>query len=188
MGTNLVHVLTIIGCAAAEVEAACDELLLRRVGRDPDSYGSDDWTDQDHRDLAKLCETLIGAAHHLPVLYSDRYLDGWSSGGLQLDLLGWPDSRRRVICGDGFDLAFYPSRDREAFLMRIKNGRRTKPYREQLERRWHLDRLKEAIESASWLDAPSLVVSINQLLGPTRFDEEIAAALRTPIGLAGPTG
>jgi len=178
MSTNFVHVLTVIGEAASEVESACDDLLGRRVESESNSYSSDDWSDRDHCDLAELCETLVGTSHHLPVLYSARYLDGWSTGGLQYAPLEWPDGRERLILGDRYDLAFYPSRYRDTFLPRLKAMRRRKVYREQSEYRWHADHMKEAIEAALWLDAPFLVLAISQFLEPTRHDEDIKAALR----------
>ena len=176
MSTNFVHVLTVIGKAASKVESACDELLGRRVERDAGSFGSDDWSMRDHRDLAGLCEALIGQAERLPILYAARYLDGWSSGGLRALLLEWPDARRRLILGGGYDLAYYPSRDRNATLAQIRVLGRTKAARENHEERWHLGHLKDAIESALWLDVPFLVVTICQNLGPTRHVEDIEAA------------
>ncbi len=183
MSTTHVHVWSVIGDAASDIESACDELLGRRVGREPGSFGGEDWSARDHRDLAALCEALIGMAQHFPILYSARYLDGWSTGALRGLGWDWPDSRPRLICGDGYDLAYYPSRDRESFLAQIKSVRRTKLYREHPEERWYVDHLNEAIKAPLWLDLPFLVVVIGQILGPTRHDEEIQAALRMRIEL-----
>jgi hypothetical protein len=181
MSTSLVHVLTIVGKAAQDVEAACNELLGRRIERSSNSFGTDDWSDRDHKDIVKFCTQLLDAVRDLPVLYYAQYLDAWSVADSRFFLLEWPDGRRRQICGANYGMVFYPSRQRDALLAQIKKKRRTKLYRTQTEDRRYLDHLKDAIEDALWLEAPFLVVSISQCLGPSRQDDEIKAALDLPI-------
>jgi len=182
MSTSLVHLLTIIGKAARDVEAACNELLRRRVEHSPKSFGSDDWSDQDHKDIEKFCVHLLGAAHDLPVLYYAQYLDARTVADCRFSLLESPEGRRLQICGAGYGIAFYPSGHCESVLTQIEKKRRTKLYRTWTEDRWYLDHLKDAIEAALWLEAPFLVVSISQCLGPSREDDGIKAALELPIG------
>lgn len=206
MSTSIVHVLTFIGRSAKSVEAACEELLSRRsttnrsnrrtttqgnycvdllgkVDRQPNVYGSDDWSAVDHKDIADFCVTLINAARDLPVLYYAQYLDGWSVGNSMLWLLEWPDGRRCQICGSEYGLSFYPSEHGPDLLAQIKKKRRMKFYRTQSEDRWYLNQVQEAIDYALGLQADFLVVSISQCLGPSRLDEEVKAALETQIGL-----
>lgn len=178
MSTNLVHVLTAIGDHSAWVEAECDSLLAKRVGQDPRSYGTDDWSDQDRREIDEFCKTLIASARDLPILYYAAYIDGWSMAGMQYRLLEWSDGARRQICGDEHDLAYYPFAFRDDLLSQIKAARRRKFYRTQTEDRWYLDHVRDAIDSALWLEAPFLVVSVTEYLGPTRHDEDIRAALK----------
>jgi hypothetical protein len=184
MSTSIVHVLTVIGNGAKEVEAACEQLLAKRVERHPTEYGSDDWSERDLKAIEDLCSALIEAARDLPVVYYAQYIDAWSVADSRFRLLEWPDGRRRQIYGSGFGMAFYPSTFCQDILAQIKRFRRRRLYRNQAEDRWFLDQMKEAIEAALWLRAPFLVVSISQCLGPSREDEEIKAALDTPLGLA----
>jgi hypothetical protein len=121
---------------------------------------------------------LIEASRDLPFLYGASYIDG---NFMYFHLLEWPDDKTRLICGDPFSIAFYPSLFCEDILTQIKSDRRCKFYRENQENRWYLERIKDAIESALWLQAPFLVVSISQCLGPTRYDEEIKAALKSHV-------
>ena len=181
MSTDLVHFLTVIGDAASGVEEACEELLGRRVEVEPHCYGSEDWSGRDHLDLADLCVTLLAAARSLPVLHHSQFLDGWSTGGLALGLPEWPDGRRRVICGDGYDLTYYSSSCRETFASQLRSRRRTKIYRTSSETRQYWDHLKEAFDTPRWLDRPFLVAVIHQCLGPTRHDEDIEAMLSAPL-------
>jgi hypothetical protein len=189
MSTNLVHVLTAIGDHSAEIEAGCDTLLAKRVEQDPRSYGTDDWSDQDRQEIDKFCKTLIASARDLPILYYATYLDGWSMAGAQYRLLEWPDGVWRQICGDSYDLAYYPFAFRDDLLSQIKACRRRKFYREQAEDRWYLDQIRNAIGDALWLEAPFLVVSVTEWLGPTRHDEDIRAALKAQaMGRTGARG
>jgi hypothetical protein len=183
MSTSLVHVLTVIGKGATQVEAACEELRGRRVERDPQLYGSDDWSERDHRDIDDLCVALLRASRKLPVYYYAQYLDSWSIGRSMYRLLDWPDGMKRLILGSAFSLVFYPSRYSQEFLAQIKRRRRTKLYRNQREDRWYLDQVKEAFESALWLEDNFIVVSIDECIEPSRYDDEIKAALESPIDL-----
>jgi len=182
MSTSLVHVLTVIGKGAVQVEAACEELLSRRVARGP-GYGSLDWTDRDHEDLEHLCVALINAARNLPVLYYAQYLDPWTVGNSMFQLMKYSDGRMRRICGSDFDLVFYPSRFSKEFLHEIDRWRQTEDYRKQSEDRWYLDHVGEAIASVLWLDGRFLVLSISETLGASRLDDEVQAALEVPIQL-----
>lgn len=179
MSTNLVHVLTVIGDYADEVEEACDALLAKRVEQEPGCYGTEDWSDRDRRAIDAICKPLIVAARGLPMLYYAAYVDGWSMAGQQHHLLEWPDGVRRQLCGDEHDLAYYPHAFRDDLLSQIKSARRCKFYRENAESRWYLDHIREAIDAALWLNAPFLVVSITEFLGPTRHNEDIEASLTT---------
>jgi hypothetical protein len=181
MSTSLVHVLTVIGDGASATEAACEELLSRRIECDEGAYGSDDWSKEDHRVIEALCRSLIGAAHSLPIVYYSRYLDGSTVADSRFSLLQWPDERRRQISGDWFGVAFYPSQFREDLLAQISKCRRRRHYRDQNENRWYLEQLREALSFATWVESPSLVVSISQVLGPSRGDEEILDAVESPI-------
>lgn len=177
MSTNLVHVLTVIGKAARQVHAACEELLGRRVERHPKSYGSEDWSEAHHKAIEEFSLSLINTAPDLPILYYARYLDSWDVADSRFSLLQWPDGRRRQICGDLFGLVFYPSEFCQSLLAQIKTLRRKKLYRKQYIYRWFLDHVREALLSALWLEAPFLVVSISQCLGPSRDDEQIRQSL-----------
>jgi hypothetical protein len=183
MSTSLVHILTIVGNGAGEAEAACEELLGRQVERHPKRYGSDDWSERDHEDIAAFCQTLVRVARELPVVYYAQYLDGWSVANSMFRLLQCPDGKRRWVCGDQFSFVFYPSIFSQYFLSAIKRMRRTKMYRTQAEDRWYLDRVSEATESALWLRAQFLVVSVSECIGGSRLDEDLKAALETPIAL-----
>ena len=90
MSTSIVHVLAVIGKGAEQVESACEELLGRRKERHPKEYGSDDWSEQDHKDIEKFCVALVRASRELPVLYCAQYLDSWSVADSQFSLLEWP--------------------------------------------------------------------------------------------------
>ena len=182
MSTSLVHFLTIVGEASQDVETACNELLGRRVERSPKSFGSDDWSGRDHKDIEEFCLHLLDTALNLPVLYYAQYLDAWTVADWRFSLLEWSDGRRLQICGAGYGIAYYPSGQCDSLLAQIKKKQRTKLYRTQTEDRWYVDHLKDAIETALWLEAPYLVVSISQCLGPSREDDEIKAALNLPIG------
>jgi hypothetical protein len=184
MSTSVVHLLTIIGKASQDVEAACRDLLDRRVARSP-GYGSDDWSAEDHTDIESFCVRLISAAYELPVLYYAQYIDAWSVADSRYRLVDWPDGQRLQVCGSNYGLVFYPSQYRESFLSQIKKRRQTRLYRKQAEYRWYFDHLNEAIQAAGWLQAMSLVVSISRCLGASRHDDEIKAALHLPIGPPG---
>ena len=183
MSTNLIHVLTIVGTGARQVEDACEALLRRRRVRRDNGYGSDGWSKADHKRIQVLCDALISAAHELPVLYSAQYLDSWSVADSRFEMLKWPDRRRRQLCGDANGLVFYPSAFRANLLRQIERLRRTKRYRSQEEARWFVDQVREALRAPEWLKAPFLVVAISQCLGGSRLDEEIRAALTKPIRL-----
>jgi hypothetical protein len=184
MSTSLVHLLTIVGKASLEVEAACNEILSRRIERSSKEFGSDDWSDQDREDFAELCVYLLDAAHELPVLYYAQYLDTRSVADSRWCFLEWPDGIRRQVYGDDYGMAFYPSCHCDALLAEIRKKRRTKAFRTQTEFRWYLERLKDAVEDALWLHSPFLVVSISKCLGPSRCDDGIRAALDKPISRA----
>jgi hypothetical protein len=47
MSIGLIHIITVVGKPAEQVEAACDELLTRRVERNPRFYGTEDWSEAD---------------------------------------------------------------------------------------------------------------------------------------------
>lgn len=181
MGTHLVHILTIIGKASVEAEIICDDLLGRRVSRSSGSYGTDDWSDEDHGKLATFCEFLISKAEKLPVLYYAKYLDPWSSCAEAMSI-NQPDGKRRVIFGKDYDMAFYPYCFRHNLMDHIKTRSTDDAIRTQPERRWYLNHLNEATETALWLDAPFLVVTVSQVLGPSRHDEEIEESLELPLG------
>jgi hypothetical protein len=181
MSTSLVHVLTIIGKGAIEVEAACQELLARRIQQHPTGHGSSDWTENDHQALEQLCMSLVNASRNLPVLYYAQYLDPWTVADSRFHLLQWPDARRLHICGSTFGLAFYPSRFSHDFLEEIEKLRHAEFYHSQAEDRWYLDHVKEAIDTALWLEDKFLVVCISECIGPTRHDEEIKASLDSSI-------
>jgi hypothetical protein len=183
MSTSIVHVLAVIGKGAEQVESACEELLGRRKERHPKEYGSDDWSEQDHKDIEKFCAALVRASRELPVLYYAQYLDSWSVGDMQFRLLEWPDGKRRQIGGSNFGVVFYPSRYSNEFLAQIKRWRRRRVYRNQAEDRWYLDHIREAIEDALWLDSSFLVVSISECIDASRQDEEIRESLDKPIDL-----
>jgi hypothetical protein len=172
--------LTIIGESAATVENACEELLSRRVEKHPDSHGTDDWSESDHRDTEALCRRLITVARDLPVVYYAQYLDAWENE-TRFSRVGWPDQRYRHVWGSPFSLAFYPSKHGEALMSEIKRRRRTKLWRTESEVRWYLEHLHEAIRSAMWLKERFVVVAVNELLGASRYDEEIKAALHLPL-------
>ena len=178
MSTSLVHVLTIIGNAAQDAEAVCEELLARRKPRAGGGYGSSDWSAQDHADIQAFCLRLIAAAHELPILYYAQYLDPWTVADSRFALLPWPDERRRLFCGGDHGIAFYPAQIADAILGQIAEN----APRAQREDRWYLDQLKNAIEAALWLKAPFLVVAISRCLGGSRQDDEIKAALDLPLG------
>ncbi len=183
MSTSLVHVLTVIGKGAKQVEAACEELRGRRVERHTQRYGSDDWSERDHRDIDDLCVALLRASRKLPVYYYAQYLDSWSIASSMFSLLEWPDGMKRLIYGSAFNLAFYPSRYSQEFLAQIKRRRRTKLYRTQVEDRWYLDRVKEAFEGTLWLERKFVVASIDEWIEGSRHDDDIKAALESPIDL-----
>jgi hypothetical protein len=185
MSTSLVHILTVIGKAAVDVEAACENMLGGRVERHSRNYGygSDDWSEADQKAAQRLSSALINAAPELPIVYYAQYLDSWSVADSRFRLLDWPDGRKRQICGDMFGMVFYPSEFCQALLTQIKRLRRRKLYRDQAEDRWFLDHMREALQAALWLEKPFLVVSISKWLGPSRQDEEIRAALDLPIEL-----
>jgi hypothetical protein len=183
MATSLVHVLTIIGKAAEEVEAVCEEMLGRRIQQRATSYGSTDWTARDHEDLNRLCTGLVNAARKLPILYYAQYLDSWSVADARFQPVKWLDGRRRQICGSHHGLVFYPSKFAQDFIEQIGRLRNSQIYQNQTEDRWYLDRLKEAIDAALWLQARFLVVSFSEVIGPSRDDDEIRAALEASIGL-----
>ena len=185
MSTSIVHVLTVIGKAATEVEAACVELLGRRIESDSKNEGSFDWSAADHQALEDLCVALIRASRELPVLYCAQYLDCWTVADSRFCILDWPDERRRQIYGSAYGLAFYPSKFSLDLLTQIKKCRRRRFYRNQSEDRWFLDQMKEAIEAALWLESPFLTVSISECLCPSRHDEEIKASLKKSIVLPG---
>ena len=84
----------------------------------------------------------------------------------------WPDGRRRHICGDQFGLVFYPSAFCQELLAQIRAFRKRRLYREQSEDRWFIDHIFEALHSALRLEAPFLIVSISQCLGPSRYNDE----------------
>jgi hypothetical protein len=184
MSTSIVHILTVIGKGAEQVEAACDELLGRRVPADSIGYGSDDWSETDHKDIEHLCRALMRGARKLPILYNAQYLDSWSIGSSQFRLLDWPDHKERLICGANFNLAYYPGHFSQDLLTQIKNWRRKRVYRIQAEDRWYLDHVREAMEVARWLDARSVVVSIDELIGASRLDVEIKESLQSSIDLS----
>jgi hypothetical protein len=185
MSTCIVHVLTIIGDSATEVEAACEDLLGRRHKPDDNGYGSDDWSKTDRNAIESLGSALISAARNLPVLHYAQYLDGWSVADSRFNLLKWPDGKRRQICADSVGMVFYPSGFSQDLLAQIGQLRRMELYRNQREDRWFVDQMSEAIEDALWLEAPFLVVSISECLGGSRHDEEIRAALNASIKLHG---
>src|SRR5262249_53589745 len=137
----------------------------------------------DHEAIAYFCVSLINVVHQLPILYSAQYLDGSSVADSQFRLLEWPDGRKRLINGTRFGVVYYPSEFVQDLLTQIKKYRRRKFYRHQTEDRWFLDHIGEAIQSAQWLDASFLVLSISQHLGPSRLDEEIRAALDLSLHL-----
>jgi hypothetical protein len=184
MSTSLVHILTVIGRGAADAEAACEELLCRRIQRRPRSYGSEDWTERDYKDIEHLCQALVKAARKLPVHYYAQYLDPWTVADSIFGLLKWPDGRRRQICGACFGLAFYPSRFAHEVLAEIEGLRLTEVFRSQAEDRWFLEHVKEAIDSALWLRDRFLVVCVSEVIGPSRHDDEVKAALELPLGLS----
>jgi hypothetical protein len=183
MSTSFVHVLTVIGNGAKTVEAACEELLGRRVERHTPGYGSDDWSERDHKDIDDLCVALVRASRKLPVYYYAQYLDSWSVFSSMYSQLEWPDGKKRLICGSAFNLVFYTSRYSEEFLAPIKR-RRTKRYRTPVEDRWYLDRVKEAFEATLWLEGNFVVVSFDECIEGSRLDDDIKAALQSPIDLA----
>jgi hypothetical protein len=183
MSTSLVHVLTVIGRGAQEVEATCDELLGRRVERHPAGYGSGNWTDSDHADIERFCVTLTNAARQLPVLYYAQYLDSWSVGWSQFRLLRCADGVRRQICGSDFGVVYYPSRFCADLLAQVQKWRRKRAYRDQAEDRWYLDHVKEALAVGLNMQVPFLVVSVSQGLGGSRYREEILAALDRAFNL-----
>jgi hypothetical protein len=185
MSTSLVHVLTLIGKGAHETEKECEELLRRRVEVEAGAYGSDDWPDTAHRDIERLCLLLVKAAYSLPVVYYAQYVDGWTVADSIFSLLEWPDGCRRHICGDMFGVAFYPSQFRENLLTQITKSRKRRHYREYDENRWYLNHVQEALAAFSWVDGPSLVVSISQTLGPSRSDDDIFGSLEHPIAFTG---
>lgn len=181
MSTNLLHILTAIGDGAAEIQAVCDDLLGKRVQQEPGCRSTEDWSDRDREATDRFCEALIGSARELPILYYASYVDGWNTADQRFHLLEWPDGAMRQIYGDDYGVAYYPGTFREALLAQIKTARRRKYYRDQPEDRWYLEHINDAIESASWLQAPILVVAISQFLGPSRYNEEIEAALKSRI-------
>ena len=152
MSTNIVHVLTVIGKAANEVEAVCEELLSRREERRAGEFGTDDWSERQHEEIRAFCKSLIGASRELPVHYYAQYLDGWSVADSRFMLLDWPDGKRRQIFGTEHGIAFYPSDCCQSVLEQIAKWRRRKVYRTQTEDRWYLDHMREAIQAALWLE------------------------------------
>src|SRR5262245_59876303 len=126
MSTSLVHVLTVIGKAASEVEAACEDLLGRRVQHHANSYGTDDWSPVDHEAIAGFCTSLLKHVSKLPILYYAQYLDTWSVADSRFRLLEWSDGRKRQIYGASFGVVFYPSEFSENLLAQVKKYRRRK--------------------------------------------------------------
>lgn len=59
MATSLVHVLTIIGRAAQDVESVCENLLAKRNPREHNGHGSDNWSTDDHVEIEYFCPNLI---------------------------------------------------------------------------------------------------------------------------------
>lgn len=180
MSTSIVHVMTIAGDTASEIEAACESLLNRRVPCDENSFGSDDWAPADQPAIKAFCLSLIRSAHSLPIVYYSQFLDAWTTADSRFSWLEWPDGRRRQIAGDWFGIAFYPSEFSDDLLAQLARFRRSKAYRTQSEDRWFLDHMREAISSALWLETPFLVVAISQHLGPGRTDDEILAFINNP--------
>lgn len=181
MSTSLVHFITVAGRASLDLEVACTELLTRRNPRLSASYGSDDWTGEDHQDIAHFCTDLIDATRELPVFYHAQYLDAGSIGLYLSDQLKSLDGKRRLVCGSGYHFAFFPSEHHGTLLTQIRKMRRRSFYRQQRETRWFLEHLYEAIDTVLWLECPFLVVAIDQVLGPSRWDEELKAGLDTPL-------
>ncbi|RIK72879.1 MAG: hypothetical protein DCC68_25780 [Planctomycetota bacterium] len=169
--------LTIVGEGARDAEAACEELLSRRVEHEVGSYGSDDWSQADHRAIEALCRSLIERAHASPVIYYAQYLDARTVADSRFSLLEWLDNVRRQICGDYFGMAYYPSRFREPLLEQIAKFRRRRVYRTQAEDRWYLQHVSEALCAMDWVESASVVIAISEHLGPSRTDEDILDAL-----------
>ncbi len=170
MSTSIVHVMTIAGKSAASIEAACVELLHRR--NPSKSWGTSDWTVSDHRAIAHFCKNLLAGARKLPVVYYASYVDAWDVADSRFTLLTWPDGVRGQICGADVGLAFYPSRFAADLLKQIPTMAD-----HQAEDRWYLARVKDAIDAASCLEREFLVVCISEVIGPSRTDEQILAAL-----------
>ncbi|QVL31780.1 hypothetical protein KIH39_23545 [Telmatocola sphagniphila] len=183
MSTNIVTVLTIIGKASVQVEEACSEILNRKKKpkkRDL-SLGSDDWTAEDHKALENLCENLLNIASQLPVVYYSQYLDGWSMCDSRWFFLEWPDGIRRQIYGDDYGLVYYPQSICNSILEQLKKIKRRRNV--VAENRMYNDRLREAIDAASWIKAPFVVVAFSKCLGGSRLDDEIEASQNQEIDL-----
>ena len=150
MSTSLVHLLTIIGTASQEVEAACNEMLGRRIEHSPDEFGSDDWSERDHKDLEEFCVGLLDAAHELPPysITPSTLMPGRSL--TRGTVFYWNGQMERGVKSTDQTTAwpFTPRAIAMFFLAAIKKMRRTKAFRTHTEDRWYLEHLKDAIEAA----------------------------------------
>jgi hypothetical protein len=182
MSTNLIHVFTIIGSAASELEAVCDQLVSKRKTADPACFASDDWSRKDQKKFSLLCQKLIRSSRRLPVMYYAQYLDAWSVANSRFSLLKWDDGKRRQISAPDFGMVFYPTEFCKSIVAQVRGRQRTKLYRTQSEDRWYLDHMVEAAKANSWLKAERLVVSISEYIGEgSRDDDTIKAALNAPL-------
>jgi hypothetical protein len=183
MATRFVHVLTIIGEAAREAEAVCEELLSRRVEQEEGAYGSDDWSEVDHVAIEALCRSLMGQADASPITYYAQYLDRWNTASERLHLLKASDGVRRLICGSQFSVVFYPARFHDEIHAEIAKARRRQHYQTYHENRWYLEHVREAMEMAKRTDSSSVVISIDHAIAPSRYDDEFHDSLTLTLGL-----
>jgi hypothetical protein len=181
MSTQRFHFLTIIGRAAAEVEAACDSLLALRVPDHPRGVGGTDYGPAALARVEGFCKSLLHAADALPVLHHATHIDGWATGNWGLTRLPWPDRRVRAALGLNYGVACYPSRQAPALRAAAARARRRAARRARTFDSWYEDAVTLAIDTGVHFRFDYLVVAVAECLGGSREDYEIEASLKVPL-------
>lgn len=184
MSTNWIHVLTVIGQAADNLQNRLETLVDRGQSETPMSIASDSWSEVDRDSLHQLCRNLIGHSDRLPVYSAVRYLDSWSIGFSPTMFLRWPDERQRRVIGTEYDIVFLPGEQATWINDHLSRLRRRKAIRQSVENTAFVEALQTAINGPTWLNAPFLVVAIQEVLNrPSRLDEDVRASLSSPLSL-----
>jgi hypothetical protein len=180
MATQRITVATVVGRSGEAVVGRFRDWSAARDRRDPGLWAPEQWPERSRRAADRFAALVREHGYALPVVYFSEHLDAWSMGDVFERWLAPSGGNELLrIHADRFELFCYPLPDDEVLARSLREALRPQSLHERAasELLRFLGRLLEAEEACATVEGSAALVVLREVLGGTRLDEEVAAAL-----------